>query len=172
MAVGRDAAKRVDERVDLEIGDRRLFTLVIHRAQCEKFGDGVSPVHRPAAHSHGPAMAEGVGGVAVPVVFGRFQVPGEREVGLAESACDMLEFLGRDLRDIPVLGDGEVIETLGARREGDVREIHEDGALAMDHVVVVVAAIPALAAKGGAAAQLEGFGAAFVRGKRDAAPDG
>ena len=172
MAVGGDAAERVDERVDFEIGDHRLFTLVIHRAQVEQVGDGVAPGGRAAAHSHGPAVAEGVGGIAVPVVFGRFQIPGEREVRLAESARDTLEFLGGDLGDIPVLGDGEVIEAFGTRGEGDVREIHEDAALAVDHVVVVVAAVPALAAERGAAPKLEGLGAALVRGKGEAALDG
>jgi hypothetical protein len=53
-----------------------------------------------------------------------------------------------------------------------LREIHQDGALAVDHVVVVVTAIPALCAESGAAPQLEGFGAAFVSDKRESALDG
>src|SRR5664279_3803218 len=113
----------MDERLDLEIRDRRLFTLVVHGAQGEQLGDGVASAGRSPAHAYCPAVSEGMGSVTAPVVLGRFQIPGEYELRQAESVCGSLQFFRRDLWDIPELGDREVIEALSARRQGDVREI-------------------------------------------------
>jgi hypothetical protein len=65
-------------------------------------------------------MAKGVGSVTTPIILGGLQIPREGEAWQADSACDAIKLFRRNFRDIPALGNSEVIEAFGASRQGGV----------------------------------------------------
>ena len=162
----------MDQRLALEVWIRRLVTFVIVRAHLEQLGDGVAAIRRAAAHGYGPSVTHALGDVAAPVILRRLQVPGEQEIGSAERVRGTLQGFGGRLGQIPSLRHRKIVETFGSGGERDVREIHRDRALAVDHVVVVIAAVPAFAAQRRAPVQLEDFGAPLAFAQQEAALDG
>ena len=125
----RDSSQRVDQRVALKVRNGGLLALIVESVHFKQVGYGIASAGGAGAHGHRPAVTEASGSITAPIVLGRFKIPGEREIRRAGGPRDALQFLRRDLRKVPGLSGGEVVEALRARGEGHIWKINQDTAL-------------------------------------------
>ena len=154
------AALRADQGVRLEVGEGRLAAFVVPGAGAQQQRDDVRARGGAAAQAEGPAVAEAAAHVALVVVLGRLEVPGEGAIGRRVRRQRGVEALGGRVVQLPRVGEREVAQVFGAGGEADEGEVDGERAFAVDHVGVAVSRDPA------AAAQVDGAGERKSEGVR------
>src|SRR5208282_2277207 len=113
--------------------------------------DGILAARSVALHTQEPTMAQAMRNIAMPIVLRFLHIPGENEIRRAGALAQFAQAVRSDFRlwEIPILGDGYVIEPCGPCQQGHVRKVQGIRWLSrtMDHVDMIISTIPSLAAQ-------------------------